>query len=458
MSGIGSLLGRRFNKLLAIGRNERSKTAATENLIATVGFSLVVYSFNPTDPLLLQQPFPWLILPSLFIALRHGFAHGIVSSLMMTALVFMFWRLGFSGVEAFPGILVLGMMICVSLAGEFRDMWHRQVVSTSMEVVTHRQRLDEFAQAYHILKLSYDHLMERFGASEVSLRSALTTMEQELSSLEEQGDPLERLSEPFIHLMGRFAMVQSAALLKTNDREQLILSPLAVLGDWDGKGITESHPMIQLAMETKEMVSLKQMEPAAMADADSPAHLICVIPLCDVQKRMYGMTCVQKMPFTSFEGQTLKLLAIMGSYMGDMLAKAPLASSEEHLNDLFVREIETYQAYSMEYDLISHIEIITLQGKHDQLVEASQFLISTRRGLDKVTLREKVTFRELDEAHMQLIWLLPMTDTVGLQGFQRRMERMVKEKWGTQVQTSFRSIPLLGDQPIQKVVAQLESP
>src|SRR6185436_68218 len=80
---------------------------------------------RPADPLFTGAAFPWPVLAPLLLGLRHGFALGLSSGLLLGLMLLACHRLALTAAP--PGTLALGLLLVGLLAGEFADSWERRL-------------------------------------------------------------------------------------------------------------------------------------------------------------------------------------------------------------------------------------------------------------------------------------------------------------------------------------------
>ena len=71
---------------------------------------------------------------------------------------------------------MVALLLTGMLAGQFAHLWATQARRIAGLYSYQRQRFDEFARNYQLLKVSHDSLEERNAAARGNLRTALTTL------------------------------------------------------------------------------------------------------------------------------------------------------------------------------------------------------------------------------------------------------------------------------------------
>src|SRR5688500_1670324 len=120
---------------------------------------------HPNDPFFLNQQFSWPALAPLLMGLRYGFAHGFGCAFGLIILLAASYRQQWFPLPEFPAQYAVGLLATGMLAGEFADVWMRRNRRQEVTSDVRRIRLDEFARAYHILKVSHDTLEQRVAGN-----------------------------------------------------------------------------------------------------------------------------------------------------------------------------------------------------------------------------------------------------------------------------------------------------
>ena len=72
-----------------------------------------------------------------------------------------------------PAQLIAALLLTGMLAGQFAHLWATQARRIAGLYTHQRQRFDEFARNYQLLKVSHDGLEERSAAARGNLRTAI---------------------------------------------------------------------------------------------------------------------------------------------------------------------------------------------------------------------------------------------------------------------------------------------
>lgn len=133
------------------------------------------FLWNPLDPLWTTAAFPWSWLAPVILALRYGPLAGLGGAGMLLA----GW-LGFNvgQYHAFPKLFFLGGLILVMLVGEFSSLWQTRARRSETLQLYLDQRHEQLVRQYYLLSLSHGRLEQELIGRPVSMRDALSTLQQ----------------------------------------------------------------------------------------------------------------------------------------------------------------------------------------------------------------------------------------------------------------------------------------
>lgn len=441
-----SILATPYRKLLG-EIEDPSLVAWTETFIVS-GF-IIVFSWlvNPDDMLFLQQDFPWILMAPLFLALRHGFMFGFVSALVFIALAVLMWRMGWVAEEDFSTSVILGMLMVTSLAGEFSDFWQRRLARVEIEDAQRNRRVEEFTRSYHLLRVSHDQLVERLAGSSVSLRQAIASMRQEMLNVE--SDPLLTEAERVLALFRRYGAVQSASLhlVKNSELDVQALGRLGAVPE--GMNVLSQSEIVREALLNNEMITVLAEENGSPRYVDG--NILAVVPVSDLSGKIWAMLVIYRIPFLRFTEDNLSLIAVMASYLGDLLSELNVKlQSEESIRLDFHTELKRSIRYARLYGIHAKLVSIQLPKGHP---EAFEMLLSLCRSLDKTSTRLN------QEGESVALWLMPFSDEFAVAGFQARINLWFKEAFPEVVDSElvqFHAFDINGNNNIDVVMEQVE--
>ena len=282
-------------------------------LLPPLGLAFIV----PADPLLLESPFPWLVLLPVLIGVQHGALAATVSSALLVGAGALHQLLsggaGFETLAAFAaGCLSAGV-----IAGHFHDRVQAQLARSSRAATEGARRLSRLGRAHAVLELSHQKLEERLAARSWSLVSAFEDARHTLAS----ATSISAIGEVVLSILSNHAMVQSATLFTVGERDgRLGLVPTASIGQ--PPGVDVRHRLVQRALETGRLVALD----AESVDAGADDSVLAVAPLGSASGEQLGLIVIHEQPIIAFQAENLKNLAALAALLADLL--------EEHFVDV----------------------------------------------------------------------------------------------------------------------------
>ena len=386
-----------------------------ETLLIVSIFLLAGFWIDQNDPFFLRAEFPWLILAPLLPALRYGFHHGFLAALVLVALMALAWQSGLFTGPRFPAELAVGMLIVGMLSGEFADSYMRRLNQQRVINDYQRLRLDEFTRNYHLLKVSHDRLEHRLAASSHSLRGALLELRKHLSP--GSGNDLASQAQRIMSLFTAYGWVQVAALYAVRNR-RMVVQPLAMTGQIGA--VDPFDPLVRRALVEGRMTTLTQER---LNDEDAAEQgLLAVVPLVDVSGHVWAIVCIREMPFIALQEENLRLFAVLGGHIGDILAAAQQQTGPDPELSAFMTDLRRALTDHRLYGLPALVVVITLPADHPDAAEMARLFVSQSRGLDRI-------WQPDDEPH-RLFLLMPLTHPEELVPYRNRMDRALAERFG----------------------------
>ena len=149
--------------------------------------------------------------------------------------------------DDFPQIYFLGGLILVMLVGEFSSLWQARTRRAETLQLYLDQRLEHLVRQYYLLRLSHDRLEQELIGRPMSMRDALSTL-QEVGSTT-QGP------EALLRLLAQYCQLETAGLYAAVD-DRVHLTPLASLGAV--QPALQSDPLVQQAIESRRLCHISQ--------------------------------------------------------------------------------------------------------------------------------------------------------------------------------------------------------
>lgn len=423
-----------------------------ETVLLTLAVPAVGLWFNDQDPLFLDAPFAWLVTAPLLAGLRYGFIFGFGSAIATVLIMVGFWQLGAEAGE-FPLQYTIGLLLAGMIAGEFTDIWRRRIGQLQTLNDYQATRLEEFVRNYHLLRVSHDQLAERLAANPYNLRDALQHLGRRLPTTH----PLEVRAGDILNFLAWHGSFQSAAFYALDEKGEVHAPALARLGD-ESEDVLDS-PMVGACLRERCMIDLRSER---IGDAGSRGEpLLAVVPLIDIEGRMWGIVTVSDMPFTAYHEKTLNLLAVLGGNLGDLIKESQRTESAR-ASDIygeFRERLRRWVGYARRYRLESLVMAVRLPNESEVEDEEESeavvdFLFEQLRALDYPTMMRG---RDGDP---RLLILMPLTPTQGARAYRARIGRQILERFGKDVDEyglRFHQYPIDGKTPADEVLKALRT-
>lgn len=354
---------------------------------------------TPADPLGTRAAFPWAWLAPVVLALRYGPLSGVGGALVLLA-GWVALRMG--QLQSFPQVYFLGGLILVLLVGEFSSIWRARTRRAEISQVYLEQRLEHLVRQYYLLRLSHDRLEQELIGRPMSMRDALSALQD--ASGGEHG------AATLLRLLAQYCQIESASLHAADD-DHVAAEPLAVMGQMPP--LRAQDALVAQALETRKLCHISQ----AVANQQRSQYLVAA-PLLDLGGAIYGVLLVDEMPFFSLQDENLQTINLLLGYYTDGLATHALAAP------ILEAMPECPPDFAFEAQRLAHVSQTTQVGS---VVVALEFLPrAVERGLPAQILRMK---RELDETWLRegtgrqvLAVLMPLGSSATAEGYIARLE------------------------------------
>ena len=123
-----------------------------------------------------------------------------------------------------------------------------------------------------------------------------------------------------------------------------------------------------------------------MSPAERGTELLAAIPFADSRGRMWAVLAVREMLFVAFHADNLKLLAVLGGHVGDILAYgAGWSSADDSTRASFLVTSSGRSTDRSRFDLPA--VLVAMAFSRSERAEAlAQQILGARRGLDQALL------------------------------------------------------------------------
>lgn len=400
-----------------------------ETVLLTLALPIVGLLLHRQDPLFLDSGFTWLIIAPLLAGIRYGFVYGFSSALFTVLLMGLDqygWLVSGASETSFDTAYAVGVILIGMIAGEVADVWQRRLIQMSLLNTAQATRLEEFVRHYHLLRVSHDQLAERLAAKPHTLRDSLLQLSKRFGRLSPAEDFLERYAGEILSFIGVHGKVQQSALYRVTDDSKLDSVVLESFGGAPAAPVSTDHPMMRACLQQRQMICLKsEMTQHVQGDQDS---LLAVIPLIDVNDRIWAVLAITEMPFIDYHRGQLHLLSVLGAHVGDLIraARERRLSNEQTAHSRFTELLKRWVRHAQRHKL--HSLLITLElPDHlpdETRTNINELIYGQLRALDANWVQADTS------GPQQIHILLPLTDKQGAQPYRQRIVDMLHERYG----------------------------
>jgi len=314
---------------LDTGPNKKASHKVIELVVFALIVPIVGFFFFSNDPVGMNSGFPWLIVPPVVFAARYGTVWGFLCAIASAATLLYPFEAYATQTSALI-TLGVGTIILSILVGDYASSGKKQSAQEFAENQYLRHRLQEFSKDYHVLKVSHGQLEEFMAGHRLSVRQALQQLKPLLTT-NVNGDVLKAGPE-LMAVFAQFGAVQVAGIYGTKGTDRIDPSPVATHGDMPALNLFD--PLVKLAVEKGQLVSVR----LEAQETDSiESELLAVVPIIDSHNHLHGILAIRDMHFMAFQQENLNVLALMGSYIGDMLTRSK--SEGESKSGWFMAEL-----------------------------------------------------------------------------------------------------------------------
>lgn len=297
-------------------RRRRSRSSSPKALLESAALTLAVpcigWLVDHSDPLMLHRPFSWLLVAPLLIGIRHGLALGCASAIALDGVLVFAWRAHAFGVDSLPGETVVGLIALSMVAGQYANVWTRDLGTLEARAETLQFRLTSLTRAHVALELSHDRLRDE-RPEDVSLRDALQVLRDAAT---DAGPDSSALEQRMMALLVRYCGLEVASLHRAGAGGRFVADPTAVIGR--PSAVDPHDPLLQRALETRLLVHVAEVTQSRAAGST----LLAAVPISEASGALRAILCVQSMPFMAFHRKNLQTISALGCHWADLTAAA----------------------------------------------------------------------------------------------------------------------------------------
>jgi len=379
------------------------------------------YWIDGEDVFFIGVEFPWLWLAPLLVALMHGVIYGISSALMLICSTSALIHFQFLEPPEYPLVYSMGMMSLTLLCGEFSDVWSQRIASLSATSKYLSDRVKEMERSYLFIKISHDHLEKECLKKPLSLHSHSINIRDQLSQLQSNQtalSELESLSEQLIQLFVTFGYLSEVSLHSVSDELNVKETPLASVGSVIR--LNKNDPLLVEALRRKKVVSLSETQRKIRGEA---GRLLVVVPIVDLEKKIWAILAIKKMPFWAFHLNNLQVLAVIGNHIGDLLLGRIREGRDVQKSHVFVSELKRCILDRRRYGL--EATLLEFRFRSDVRTKTlKKWIFKHRLGLSVVVSRHR------ENRDIGVLMLLPLMGEKNCQLYLKKLESELKNSFG----------------------------
>ncbi len=408
-----------------------------ETLALTLLLPLTGALLDRSDPFFVRSAFPWLWFGPLLAALRYGVAPAVASA----GLIALLWQIcALIGLVSgpYPLHFMLGGALMLLISGQFGSVWDTRLRRADQLSRHASERFEQLSRAYFMVRHSHDRLEQNLVSRPVTLRQAMMELRRLLISREEE---LSRLfvSELLV-ILAHYCSLSSAAIYRVRDGRPEP-EPLASCGR--GAPCNPDDLLLRSALES----GATAYQTVNRLSAEQHSGYLVAAPLRTSSGQVLGLLLVTDMPFMALHRETLQILAVLLAYSADHVEAAGIARGlltvYPDCPPVFAAELVKMTRLKRELDVVSTLAVINLQPG-PRVDELCLLLERQQRGLDHAWRRDLGW-------GVQFVTLMPFSGPTAIDGYQARMDGMLKKQFQTTLRSTgigFRYLLVSGEEPL----------
>jgi polysaccharide biosynthesis protein PelD len=373
-----------------------TKYAYLETLAIVAIVLLAGYMFDNADPLLIKYEVTYIIFIMVTITLFHGISNGLFALVLLSVFMKLFY-------EVFPISEFLHLLILVLVLGEFHYFWNRKIIQNTAKNTYLKIKLDELSNAFYTLKISHDQLEKNYVFKPMSLRNSIRLIKDAYSNEEDY-------YTEFLTLLKKSFSVSDAQLC-TAIKGKLY----DVTDKMSSKPIGVGDPMVDMAILKQSPMYVSSQE------VQNNSKYLAAIPAVS-NDNVKGMLLIKKMPFLSFNKDTLITISVLIAYFLDELEKWKAIklekASSSALSNEFAFELKRLHKLFLDYKVESTVLVI----KTDDELLSHLILEMIQKNLRSLDLLS--SHRSSDTYVLSV--LFPFADEASAQGFFKRLLTLLR--------------------------------
>lgn len=389
--------------------------ALLEALLLPITIPVFVWLLGGLDVFFLQTAFPWLILIPILAASRYGTWYGLLS-LFVFSLFCLLYVTQFQLYLLHNTIQILvGSLLLVVFVGEITQRWKKRNQQQREQLKDCRQSTSQSEQALQLLHISYSQLEEEMVTTTQSLAGSLRLLEISLEQPRGRKERLLLAIRKMQSILQQYEWLEAAAFYHINKEGFVKSTPIGAIGVIPND--LHNDPLIAEVIKSKKSIRLNQ-KTSSLDFTDS--QLQAAIPLIDNSQHLWGVLAVNRITSSAFIQQNLNLLALLSSYVANLLSNAQRPISGEKL--LF-SEIST--AVDVVLNTVKSVTLMTVKiPPSSQEQEYQTFFAGKVRGANRIWRLQK-------KQGITVIILLPLFNADNTSQWQKNLENTFIKQLGS---------------------------
>jgi len=392
--------------------------ALLEAILLPIFIPLIILMFGVRDIFLLETAFPWLILIPTLTASRYGTWYGLLSLAIFSLLCLTYTSIFQPSLFSVAIQILAGGLMLVVFIGEMTQRW-KQRNEQQIKLLKQQQiNSSQSEQALQLLHISYSQLEEELVATTQSLSNSLrlidVSIEQKTLTKNER---LQLALNKMQSILKQYDWLESAAFYYVDNKGKInpkILSRIGLIPP-----NLHLAPLLSKVIESKKAISVSQHVSGKKDTNNSQPLLQAAMPLLDGNGHLWGVLAVNRMTPSIFMQQNLNLLALLCTYVANLLGNTQRAMSQSEL--LF---LEMFTSLNVVLNTVKSLTLITTEIKNSlHTDEYQKFFVSKIHGANR--------FWQLQQKKkIILIILLPLLNTENTPQWQEILESNFQKQFG----------------------------
>lgn len=390
-------------------------------LVLCLPLLALLFDFKPSA--LLDTAFPWLMLPSVLVALRYGTGKGLVALVLLS--------LGFAAIARFePYVLTqrhfelwVGIFLVTVISGEIAQYWQQRYLKQQEETKKTQSTLRKTERSMQVLQLSHAQLEEEMLGATQSLKSSLDLVERTVPSNLSAQERKQWLLGQMMVVLSTYDWLETGAFFQLDASGQLNPQPLAKIGN--PTHLSKHDFLVQEALYKGKPVSVPRDLYLSDHYKRLGTPLIAAIPVVDDKYRIHAILTIEHLNFVAFSQKNLNLLAALCAWLGTLLSDSQGETTQTQ--QLLPYKLAIDEIHASLLVMMSHKRSVTLSNiwlpKSERGKEYLKFL--------QTALQDKNRMWVADWGdHLCLHLLLPYMKLQQVEKYEQYVEQLFMRNFG----------------------------